>query len=65
MPSSVVSRFEYDPLSSTLRVIYVSGAMYDYLEVPEQIYVAMKQSGAKGIFLNKNIKGHYPFKKVN
>jgi hypothetical protein len=64
MPSSVVARIEYDTLSHTLRIVYVSGMMYDYKNVPEQIYAAMKTAFSKGTFLNKYIKGKYEFDKV-
>jgi hypothetical protein len=64
MPSSVVARIEYDTLSHTLRIVYVSGMMYDYKNVPQQIYAAMKTAFSKGTFLNKYIKGKYEFDKV-
>ncbi|WP_205513289.1 KTSC domain-containing protein [Longitalea arenae] len=64
MPSSVVAHIDYDPKSLILRITYTSGQVYDYLHVPASIYEAMKKSGSKGIYLNKFIKGHYPFKKL-
>jgi len=64
MPSSVVSAMRYDPVSATLRIIYVSGMIYDYKNVPATIYAAMKTASSKGRYLNKYIKGHYPFKKI-
>jgi hypothetical protein len=64
MPSSVVAAIKYDPASSVLRVIFVSGTIYDYLEVPEKIYKAMKTASSKGTYLNEHIKGHYKFEKV-
>ena len=64
MPSSVVSAIKYDAKTATLRVIYVSGMVYDYKEVPQEIYTEMKTSKSKGIYLNHNIKGHYPFEKI-
>ena len=64
MPSSVVAGIHYDPHSATLRIIYVSGAVYDYKNVPEKIYKAMKVSGSKGTYLNRHIKTNYPFEKV-
>ena len=64
MPSSVVAAIKYDAPTSTLRVIYVSGLVYDYKNVPEEIYVAMKTSFSKGSFLNQYIKGKYKFEKV-
>jgi len=65
MPSSVISAFFYNSLSSTLRVIYTSGVIYDYIDVPANVYEAMKKAFSKGKYLNEHIKGHYSFKKVN
>ena len=64
MPSSVVAAIKYDAHSSTLRVIYVSGSVYDYKNVPETVYTAMKISSSKGEFLNKEIKPKYEFEKI-
>jgi len=64
MPSSVVSAISYDPSRKTLRIIFVSGMIYDYKNVPEEVYYAMKSSGSKGIYLNQHIKGRYAFEKI-
>lgn len=64
MPSSVVAAMYYNPASSTLRIIFISGMVYDYLNVPEKIYKAMKSAASKGNYLNSHIKGKYPFKKI-
>ena len=65
MPSSVVKAMHYDAQTHTLRILYVSGIVYDYKEVPAEVYEAMKNSGSKGIFINAQIKGKYEFKKVD
>jgi hypothetical protein len=65
MPSSVIAYMHYDKDSSTLRVGFVSGMVYDYKEVPEKVYLAMKTSGSKGTYLNKHIKGKYEFEKIS
>ena len=64
MPSSVVAAIRYDAPSSTLRVVYVSGSVYDYKKVPEKVYIEMKASSSKGEFLNKQIKPNYEFEKI-
>jgi hypothetical protein len=56
---------QYDQETATLRVIFVSGLVYDYKNVPEEVYQAMKTSGSKGTYLNKHIKGHYAYEKVS
>jgi hypothetical protein len=65
MPSTVVKTYEYNPDSKTLRVTYLSGNVYDYLEVPEKVYKLMKASVSKGRYLNKHIKGHYDFVQID
>lgn len=64
MPSSVVAAIRYDAPSSTLRVVYVSGSVYDYKKVPVKVYIEMKASSSKGEFLNKQIKPNYKFEKI-
>jgi len=64
MPSSVVKAIKYDAPSHTLRVVYVSGNIYDYKEVPEKIYEKMRTAPSKGEFLNTRIKGHFSFQKI-
>ena len=64
MPSSVIAGIKDDKLYHTLWIVYVSGKMYDYKNVPEQIYTPAKTAFSKGTFLNKYIKGKYEFEKV-
>lgn len=64
MPSSVVAAIRYDAPTSTLRVVYVSGSVYDYKKVPEKVYIEMKAASSKGEFLNKQIKPNYKFEKI-
>ena len=55
---------KYNADTQTLRIFYVSGSVYDYKNVPEDIYEKMRTSGSKGIFLNREIKTHFGFEKV-
>ena len=64
MPSSVIAAIRYHAPSSTLRVVYVSGSVYDYKNVPEKVYIEMKTASSKGEFLNKHIKPNYAFEKI-
>ena len=64
MPSSVVSSFTYNAKVCTLTIIFVSGMVYNYKKVPQEIYDAMKTSTSKGIYFNRHIKGKYDFEKV-
>jgi hypothetical protein len=63
MPSSVVASYRYIPEDRVLRVVFVSGLVYDYQNVPQEVYDQMKSTLSKGQFLNKEIKGKYAFRK--
>jgi hypothetical protein len=65
MPSSVIAHMRYDPDTATLRIVYVSGMVYDYKGVPGKVYEAMKNAFSKGKYLNRYIKGKYDFEKVD
>jgi hypothetical protein len=64
MPSSVISDINYDHLTATLRITFVSGLVYDYKNVPGEVYHALKTSGSKGSYLNRNIKNKYVFERI-
>jgi hypothetical protein len=64
MPSSVIHHFIYDEANRRLRVFFISGIVYDYINVPGDLYNKLRNAISKGKFLNKHIKGKYAFKKV-
>jgi hypothetical protein len=64
MPSTVISSIQYDPATAVLRISFVSGLVYEYKNVPEEVYTSLKTSKIKGIYFNQHIKGRYPFQKV-
>lgn len=64
MPSSVVSSINYDSTKRILYVVFVSGDVYAYKEVPEKVYKDFKAAISKGKFLNRKIKKFYKMEKV-
>lgn len=64
MPSSVIASVNYDPVSATLIIEYLSGMVYHYKSVPEKIYKELKAAGSKGRYLNYHVKGKFIFEKV-
>ena len=65
MPSYVIHHFNYDPERRRLRVLFLSGLTYDYINVPAELYEQFQNAFSKGKFLNEQIKGKYAFEKVN
>jgi hypothetical protein len=62
--SSNISRFRYVRETMVLTVEFQNGGRYDYYDVPERIFEAMKAAASKGQFLAKNIKGLYRYARV-
>ena len=65
MPSSVVNHYFYFPDTEILRIIYQSGAVYDYLKVPADIVSQFKEARSKGKFLNTVIKPRFQYHKIS
>lgn len=64
MPSAVIAAYDYDPDKEILTIRYHSGKVYQYLQVPEKVFAAMRSTMVKGIWFNRHIKGKYPFEEV-
>jgi hypothetical protein len=64
MPSSVIQSYQHDAEKNILTITFVSGAVYNYLNVPEEVYLKMKARISKGIFFNQHIKDKYECVKV-
>lgn len=64
MPSSVILNYVYFPETEILRIIYQSGSVYGYLEVPADIFERFRSVQSKGRFMNYVIKPKFSFKKI-
>ena len=62
--SSNVSSIGYDAGTETLEVEFLSGAIYQYYNVQQNMYDQLMQAGSKGRFLNMYIKNAYPYSRV-
>lgn len=62
--SSNVAEVGYDSSTLTLEVLFHSGAMYQYFDVPKAVYDALMQASSIGAFLNSEIKSSYRFAKL-
>jgi len=61
--SSAISSIGYNAEKKILEIEYFSGEVYDYLNVPEDIFNELMQAESKGTFANTRIKDHYEFEK--
>ena len=62
--SSNLSRFGYDAASLILQVEFKNGGLYNYFDVPQHVFDAMKQAPSKGQFLAHDIKGNFRYARV-
>jgi hypothetical protein len=52
MPSAVIAGYDYNSEKEILTIRYQSGKVYNYLQVPEKVYLEMRATMRKGVFLN-------------
>ncbi|WP_080698481.1 KTSC domain-containing protein [Janthinobacterium lividum] len=62
--SSNIEAIGYDQGSETLEVEFKNGSVYQYFDVPEQIYTDLSAAGSVGGYLAAHIKGIYRFSRV-
>jgi hypothetical protein len=59
--STNINRFGYDEANLVLFVEFKNGSVYQYFDVPEQLFEQMKSASSKGRFLAQMIKGTYRY----
>lgn len=62
--SSNVASVGYDSVTETLEVEFLSGSVYQYYNVPENMYDQLIKASSKGRFLHIYIKDAYPYSRV-
>lgn len=62
--SSNIASIGYDASSQILEVEFLSGTIYQYYGVPENMYDQLMQAGSKGRFLNTYVKNAYGYSRV-
>ena len=65
MPSSVIRRFTYDEAARRLRIVFVSGEVYEYDGVPAGVVANFRSASSKGRFFGPNIRDRYRYRRVS
>jgi hypothetical protein len=63
MPSSVIRNYSYYPRERELRVTFVSGQRYAYLDVPPAIHEGLRAASSRGRFFSARIRDRFAFRK--
>lgn len=63
--SSNIASIGYDSMSQVLEVEFLSGAVYQYYDVPKALYEGLMAADSHGKFLAEHIKkGGYRFERI-
>lgn len=62
--STNLSRVRYDESSLTLEIEFQGGRVYQYFDVPKQIFEELLRADSKGRFFHGQIKGQYRYARV-
>jgi hypothetical protein len=63
MPSSVIRFHVYDPKDRALTIVFQTGRIYIYDDVPPQVADGLERAESKGEYFNAHIKDRYRFRK--
>lgn len=62
--SSNIASIGYDENTSTLEIEFLNNTIYQYFDVPQQVYGGIMSADSHGQYLAQNIKGVYRYSKV-
>ena len=62
--SSNLSGIRYDENTYTLEIEFHGGRVYQYFDVPLQVFEGLRDADSHGKYFNAQIKGHYRFARV-
>ncbi len=62
--STSLARVKYEPSSLILEIEFHGGRVYQYFDVPSQIFEGLIGADSHGEFFNSQIKGHYRYARV-
>ncbi len=63
--SSNLKSVGYDPATKTLELEFQNGGVYQYYEVPRDVYDGLMKADSHGRYFISAIKGAYPFAKLS
>lgn len=62
--SSMLKKAVYNFTAGTLKVEFVSGTIYEYLNIDSQMYENFCKAESQGKFFNEKIKNNYEYSKL-
>lgn len=59
--SSNISRIGYDEANRVLKIEFKNGSLYDYFDVPVNVFEGMRNAPSKGQYLAQQVKGIFRY----
>ncbi len=63
--SSNIKSATYNTETSSLSIVFNNESIYEYADVPWELFVKFRMADSQGAYLNANIKTKYSFKKIS
>ena len=63
--SSNLASVGYDPTTQTLEIEFKNRSIYQYVDVPENVYNELMQAASHGSYFNGCIRGAFIYRKVS
>jgi hypothetical protein len=64
MPSTAIADIDYDHAAERLVIIFVTGRIYEFLDVPSHAAASFHSASSKGTFFNAYIRDRYDFREL-
>jgi hypothetical protein len=65
MPSTAIANIEYDRTRERLTVTFVTGRIYEYVDVPSEVAASFQSAFSKGTFFNSYVRDRYDFRELS
>lgn len=62
--STNLSRVRYDDSKNILEIEFQGGRVYQFFDVPKQVFEDLLNAESNGKFFHEQIKGHYRYARV-
>lgn len=64
MPSTAIADIKYDIARERLAVTFLTGRIYEYVDVPAEVAASFESAYSKGAFFNSYIRDRYDFREL-
>ncbi len=61
VPSTSIHAIGYDESTQALEIVFTTGGIYRFVNVPPQEYQALMKAESKGRYFQTNIRNLYPY----